>query len=121
MFIPPHPFCNQSCAIYTYVHFEVIRKGKNKTNKERYQINLKIKFDGGGDELPINMSVNMNINTIFLNYSKSAEQANTVFKAYFINSNAVGKNKYCTVYKFWSMKVKGKTKYKFLNLNMTIS
>ena len=30
------------------------------------------------------MSVNMNINTIFLNYSKSAEQANTVFKAYYI-------------------------------------
>ena len=41
------------------------------------------------------------LTTIVLNYSKSAEQANIVFKAYDINSIAV-ENKL----KFWSMNVK---------------
>ena len=61
----------------------------------------------GGGGLPINMSVmryrkgsNDILNTIVLNYSKSADQANIVFKAYYIyiNSKAV-ENKY----EFWSL------------------
>ena len=107
------PFYNQVFVIIL-CHFhlcafwiEVIRKGKNKTNKEPYKITLKINFDVGGGGLPINMSVmryrkgsNDILNTIVLNYSKSADQANIVFKAYYIyiNSKAV-ENKY----EFWSL------------------
>ena len=59
---------------------------------------------GGGGELPINMSVMRYrkgssdiLTTPVLNFPKSAEQENIVFKAYDINSNSV-ENKY----KFWS-------------------
>ena len=68
--------------------------------EETFKINLKIIFDGGWGGLPINMSVmryRKGSTTTVLNFPKSAEQANIVFKAYDINSNSV-ENKY----KFWS-------------------
>ena len=63
---------------------------------------MKIIFDGGWGGLPINMSVmryRKGSTTTILNFPKSAEQANIVFKADDINSNSV-ENKYkyqCTV------------------------